>query len=185
MLTIVKIVSRQAGFSLIEIMIVLVIFAIGLAIGLPSYSLWVANSKIRNAAESILNGIQLARAEAVMRNTSVQFVVAANSGWSVGCSVPTATCPAVIQSRAASEGSVGVTVAESNSGTANTVFFNSFGSSVTAAGAAGPARVDFDVDSSVLSAANSRELRVSVFRSGSVRMCDRNLGGTDPRRCVN
>jgi len=183
-LTFGKIMRRPAGFSLIEMMIVLVIFAIGLAIGLPSYSLWVANSKIRNAAESILNGIQLARAEAVMRNTRVQFVVTTNSGWSFGCSAPTATCPAVIQSRAASEGSDGVTVAVSNSGTVNTVFFNGFGASVTAAGAVGPARVDFDVDSSVLSAANSRELRVSVFSSGSVRMCDPSLGGTDPRRCV-
>ena len=180
-----KAVTRQAGFSLIELMIVLVIVAIGLVIALPSYSTWMANSRVRNAAESILNGIQLARAEAVMRNARVQFVATANSGWTVGCSVATATCPAVIQSRAASEGSVGVTVAESNSGTANTVFFNGFGSSVTTAGLAGPLRVDFDIDSSVIGAADSRELRVSVFRSGSVRMCDPSLGGADPRRCIN
>ena len=180
-----KAVTRQAGFTLIELMIVLVIVAIGLVIALPSYSTWMANSRVRNAAESILNGIQLARAEAVMRNARVQFVAAANSDWTVGCSVVTATCPAVIQSRAASEGSAGVTVAESNSGTANTVFFNGFGSSVTTAGAAGPLRVDFDIDSSVIGAADSRELRVSVFRSGSVRMCDPSLGGADPRRCIN
>lgn len=180
-----KTVSRQAGFTLIELMIVLVIVAIGLVVALPSYSTWMANSRVRNAAESILNGIQLARAEAVMRNARVQFVSTATSDWTVGCSVPTATCPAVIQTRVASEGSRGVRVTESNSGTANTVFFNGFGSSVTTAGAAGPARVDFDIDSSVLSAADSRELRVSVFRSGSARMCDPNLGGADPRRCVN
>ncbi|MBN8463404.1 MAG: GspH/FimT family pseudopilin [Dechloromonas sp.] len=176
---------RHSGFSLIELMIVLAIVGIGLLVGLPSYANWVANSRIRNAAESIQNGLQLARSEAVRRNARVSFVVAADSGWTVGCVAVTAECPAVIQSRAASEGSTGATVVETNSGTANTVFFNSFGASVTAAGAAGPARVDVDVDSATLAAADSRNLRVSVFSGGAVRMCDPNLGGADPRRCVN
>lgn len=176
---------RQSGFSLIELMIVLVIVGIGLLVGLPSYANWVANSRIRNAAESIQNGLQLARSEAVRRNARVSFVLAADSGWTLGCVAATAECPAAIQSRAASEGSAGTTAVMSNSGTANTVFFNSFGASVTAAGAAGPARVDIDVDSATLAAADSRNLRVSIFSGGSVRMCDPNLGGTDPRRCVN
>ena len=176
---------RHSGFSLIELMIVLVIVGIGLLVGLPSYANWVANSRIRNAAESIQNGLQLARAEAVRRNASVSFVLAADSGWTLGCVNATAECPAAIQSRAASEGSAGTTAVMSNSLTANTVFFNSFGASVTAAGAAGPARVDIDVDSATLAAADSRNLRVSIFSGGSVRMCDPNLGGTDPRRCVN
>jgi type IV fimbrial biogenesis protein FimT len=176
---------RNAGFSLIELMIVLVIVAIGLLVGLPSYANWVANSRIRNAAESIQNGLQFARSEAVSRNARISFVLTADSGWTVGCVAVTANCPAIIQSRAASEGSTGVSVTVTGSGTANTLFFNSFGASVTAAGAAGPARVDVDVDSTTLAAADSRNLRISVFSGGAVRMCDPNLGGTDPRRCVN
>ena len=176
---------RISGFSLIELMIVLAIVAIALVLGLPSYSTWIANSRVRVAAESIQNGLQLARAEAVSRNTTVQFVVTGDSGWTVGCTNVSATCPAVIQARAASEGSSGTTVAVTNASTANTVYFGGFGSSTTAAAAPGPAQVDIDVDSSVLSNAQSRELRVSVFQNGSTRMCDPALGGTDPRRCVN
>jgi type IV fimbrial biogenesis protein FimT len=176
---------RESGFTLIELMITLVIVAIALVLGLPSYYTWIANSRVRVAAESIQNGLQLARAEAVSRNATVQVVVAADSGWTLGCTNVSATCPAVIETRAASEGSSGTTVVVSNASTANTVYFGGFGGSVTAAAAPGPARVDIDVDSSVASAAQSRELRVSVFQNGSTRMCDPALGGADPRRCVN
>ena len=63
------------GFSLIEMMIAVVIVGLLLMAGVPAYTTWIQNLQIRTGAEAILNGMQLARAEAVRRNTNVRFVL--------------------------------------------------------------------------------------------------------------
>ena len=65
--------NRQAGMTLIELMIGIVVLGILLALGVPTFSRWTQSSQIRNAAEAIHNGLMLARAEAVRRNTTVRF----------------------------------------------------------------------------------------------------------------
>ena len=65
--------NRQAGMTLIELMIGIVLLAILLALGAPTFFRWTQNSQIRNAAEAVQNGLTLARAEAVRRNTTVRF----------------------------------------------------------------------------------------------------------------
>lgn len=173
--------KQNAGFSLIELMVVVAIVGILAVLGLPSYNTWVQNSRIRNGAESILNGLQLARSEAVARNTIIDFVLTDTaSGWTLGCLAlnVSATCPAVIQSRAASEGSGGTSATINNASVANTVRFSNLGTLVNAGGA-----MTIDVDSTVLSASESRELTIQIGASGSVRMCDPNVGGDDPRKC--
>ena len=57
------------GFSLIELIVVLAVLAILLAAGASNFSVWMTNSRIRTTAESIQNGLQMARAEAVRRKT--------------------------------------------------------------------------------------------------------------------
>lgn len=64
-----------AGFTLIELMFAIAIVGILLAVGLPEASKWTQNTKIRTASESISHGLQLARGEAVRRNTPVEFVL--------------------------------------------------------------------------------------------------------------
>jgi type IV fimbrial biogenesis protein FimT len=44
-----------------------------LAAAVPAFTTWIGNSQIRNTAEALLSGIQLARAEAVRRNIRVRF----------------------------------------------------------------------------------------------------------------
>src|SRR5262245_23186772 len=76
---------RQHGFSMIEAMVAIAILAIGLALGMPAMGEAVQNARIRSASESILAGLQTARAEAVRRNIDVQFAFATTDGtdWSV------------------------------------------------------------------------------------------------------
>lgn len=71
------------GMTLVEIMITIVIIAILYAAAAPSFSEWVQNTRIRTAAESIQNGLSLAKSEAVHRNTTAQFVSCGGSSWDV------------------------------------------------------------------------------------------------------
>jgi type IV fimbrial biogenesis protein FimT len=58
---------KQAGFSLIEMMIVVAILGITASVAIPSYRTWIQNTKVRTGAESIMNGIQKARSEIYFR----------------------------------------------------------------------------------------------------------------------
>ncbi|WP_293934399.1 GspH/FimT family pseudopilin [Iodobacter sp.] len=70
--------SSQAirrGFSLVEVMIVLVIFGVLVAIAMPGFQGWVRSAKLRSFAESFQTAIQTARAEAINRNAYVELVL--------------------------------------------------------------------------------------------------------------
>ena len=193
--------AGQRGVSIIEVMIAVTILVILLMVGLPSFSIWMQNTKIRTVAESILAGLQLARNEAVRRNAVVRFqfvnnftnacALSNNSGnWIVSQDDPANNCnaapsetvaPRIIQFKAAIEGSPDVTISATNStGAASTfVAFNGLGR-VTATTKI--ARID--VDSSVLAATDSRDLRILVTPGGQVRLCDPNVASSsDPRYC--
>lgn len=178
--------SGCRGFSLIELLVGIVILAILMSLAMPSFQTWLQNSQIRNAAESVQNGLQRARAEAVGRNTDVEFALGTGSSWVI--QLPDGT---VIESRSASEGSRNVAVAVVPAG-ATTVTFNNFGGILnanrgadqtigTADDTAPFTRVD--LDSSVLAAADSQELRVTIGLGGNVRMCDPNAPVGSPRAC--
>lgn len=183
---------KALGFTLVELLVTMAVIGVLGALAIPSYTAWIQNNKIRTAAESIQNGIQIARGEAVKRNALVQFDLrGASSAWTV-CVSPVApgACPdpddatTTVQSRAASEGSsADITLATSDAGP---FVFNSFGVMTSPVpGAGGLVTIDVDVNTSVLSAAESRELRIVIGVGGSVRMCDPSLdtAGTDPRKC--
>lgn len=65
--------AMQRGFTLVELFIGLMIVAMLLAMAAPSFSSWIQNTQIRTTAEAVQNGLQLARAEAVRRNTLISF----------------------------------------------------------------------------------------------------------------
>jgi type IV fimbrial biogenesis protein FimT len=66
--------SRTRGFTIIEVLVVITVIGILLAVGLPSYAIWAQNLRIRSAAESVQNGLQIARATAIARNTQAILV---------------------------------------------------------------------------------------------------------------
>lgn len=165
--------GKSLGFTLIELMIGITIFAIAMAMGVPSYQTWMQNTQIRNAAESIQNGLQRARSEAVKGNTNVFFRLDTNSGWTIASGVPAA--PNVIEARSANEGSRNVTRTVLPAG-ATIITYGSLGALVANQDAPVTlAPTEINLDSSVLDAADSRDLRVALGVGGNVRMCDPNL----------
>jgi len=166
-----------AGFTLIELMVVIVILAIMLFIALPNFAVWMQNTQIRTAGEAVLNGMQLARAEAIRRNINVELRLDVSSGWTARV----ASTGEVIQSRLAGEGSAAALVTITPAG-AQTVTFNSFGSVAT--NADGTATLtEIKIDSPAIAAADSRELCILVRAGGNVRMCDPQVVVTDTRSC--
>lgn len=63
--------SSQRGFSFVEIMVVVAVMAIILSIAAPSFTRYLNGVGIRSAAESVLNGLQVARGEAIRSNNTV------------------------------------------------------------------------------------------------------------------
>jgi type IV fimbrial biogenesis protein FimT len=163
--------NGQSGFSLIELMIGIVIMTILVGIGLPSFQTWLQNTQIRNAAESIANGLQRARAEAVSRNTNVEFVLGAGSSWVINV-----VGGAEIESRSSSEGSknVVVTAVDKDSNAAEKITYTNLGGVVPAADAL--AQVDLDIPG------DHRNLRIVIGVGGNARMCDPNVGA-GPSAC--
>lgn len=65
----------RRGFTIIEFMIGLGIVALLMALGLPAFKDFLANGKIRNAAENLQSFLNQARSEAINRNQPVQFLL--------------------------------------------------------------------------------------------------------------
>ena len=187
---------RTAGFSLIELMIGLTIAAVLVMLALPSYSVWVADAQIRNAAESIASGLRYAQGQAISQNTRVEFVLnpaAGTGGWTALQIDPT-TCAtiATLQAGTFREGAdrVGFTVVPAG---ATKVQFTSLG--VFAAPCDGTALINQVQIASAL--AGSRNLNVLVGGGASgvagqgsrtgIKICDPQanikFGPNDPKSC--
>jgi type IV fimbrial biogenesis protein FimT len=173
----------QAGFTMIELMVVVIVLGIVLSVAIPSFRAMIANTQIRSVAESVRNGLQLARAEAVKRNESVIFTLNADGSWQLGCvnvladldGDGQADCPAVITQKGVREGG-GDDVTIVGSGQAA---FTSLGML-----AALPVPLtQVDITSSTL-ATGTRPLRITLGAGGNARMCDPTIvTAGDARAC--
>lgn len=164
--------GRGRGFTLIELMIVIVVVAIGAALAAPSFRETIANYRVRGGAESIVNGLNYARAEAVRRNGSVTFTLnASGSGWSVDQIAPTAQA---IQTRPDAD-SPGVTAASSTASRVATFLPTGMVDST------GVRLSRVTVSSSV---AGTESRQIDILGGGLIRMCDPTVAvANDPRRC--
>ena len=182
--------SRQCGFTLIELMVVLTIMTLLLLAVAPSFSSWVANAKVRSVAEEVANGLRMAQAEAIRRNRPAVFVVtnlapglsqtpAANGvNWYVqvlpllGASSQAATDPDYVQGSNYAKQS-GVTIAS----TSPVLCIGSVGSVVAISDTAtnnvlGVACTAGAKTYTVSKSNADRALKVMVSVGGQVRMCD-------------
>ncbi|MCG6916229.1 MAG: GspH/FimT family pseudopilin [Deltaproteobacteria bacterium] len=62
------------GFTLIELITIMVIVFILLAVGIPAYMSWVPDMKLRSAIRDIKSDIEMAKSRAIRENTSCALV---------------------------------------------------------------------------------------------------------------
>jgi type IV fimbrial biogenesis protein FimT len=195
----------QTGLSLIEVMIGLAIMGILMAIGLPNMAIWLNNSQIRAAGETVLAGLTLARVEAVRRNQIVRFQLVSDlsatcvltqsgTSWVVSQDDPTGLCdqapsdaaaPRIIQTRSGSEGTPRAVVAAATSAT---VYFNGLGRVTSPGGALNMTQLAITNPSGGtcehVDGGDMRCLRINISIGGEARMCDPAVTDvTDPRKC--
>jgi type IV fimbrial biogenesis protein FimT len=175
-----------AGFSLVELMIVMAVIGVLLMFAVPSFSEFLANQQIRVGADAVLNGIQVARAEAVRRNRSVQVAIdVPNSGWVVSESAS----GTVVQTRTHEEGSRNTNLTTMPGGSTTITFTPLGGVTGNIDGSFSVTQIDLDNPSGgacQTAAGAMRCLRILVTGGGSVRMCDPNVPVVvppDPRAC--
>jgi type IV fimbrial biogenesis protein FimT len=182
---------RAAGFTLIELLIAVVIAAFLILLAGPMYADFIANSRIRNAGEALLNGVRQTQAEAVRRNTPAWFVLDPAVGYKVYALNPTdganddgsdAAHPwPVTPFVFADQGGANVSV--TGAGSLTTVTFDGLGR-ITPNVDASASLTQIDITSSSVS--SPRPLRVVVQAlggSGGTKLCDPAMASTDPAGC--
>lgn len=195
---------------MIEIAVTLAVFGLLLAMAMPSLGAWMVNARIRNTAESVHEGLQKARTEAVARNQNITFwlvsledpkvmgddcALAADGGsWVVSVGDPSGQCasapstttdPRIVAARPIGEGGDGVSVTSSNSGPGvppSSITFNPLGQVV----GGNPITAISVKSASDPDNEDLRRYQIVVSSGGRTLMCDEGVEDeSDPRRCPN
>lgn len=188
--------NDQGGFTLVETLIALAIVAILLFLAAPTFTAWIQNTRIRTTGDSILTGLQLARAEAVRRNIPMRFQLTdtadntcalstTGTNWVISLTDPTGICATapsdtgvIYQVRSAAEASGNTTVAAGQA----VYIYNGLGR-LTAA-PVGVIDIQNPTNGACATASGpTRCLRIVVSLSGLARMCDPARTSTDPQSC--
>lgn len=75
----------QFGFTIIELMAVVLIASILIMVAIPSFTSFVINNRMTTEANSLVTSLQVARSEAVKRNSSVYVgSTSGNGNWGQG-----------------------------------------------------------------------------------------------------
>ena len=95
--------SAQGGFTLIELLVTITIFGVMLAIAIPNLTSWLLTTKARSVSEFYMDGLSLARRQAVSHNAAsrISFTANANTGqmdWQVDICFPVPGTPCSAQS---------------------------------------------------------------------------------------
>ena len=98
--------AAEAGFTLLELMVVVSIVAIMAAVGIPSMLDMMRSAQLRSSTSQLYDAIILARSEAVKRNAQVDIQPGTtcvnpasnnSAAWTGGWSVQLSGCGAILQ----------------------------------------------------------------------------------------
>jgi type IV fimbrial biogenesis protein FimT len=186
----------QRGFTLIEILIGLAIFAFLAMLAAPMYADMLANTEVRNAAESILDGVRQAQASAVKFNAPAKFVLTSD-GWTVfmvdtvdsdadtGPAYDANVCSSAhTEPTCARVWTFHQGASRASISTTGTVSFNAFGQIVPNDDASATLA---QVDVTTTAIASPHNLRVLIITTaqptGALKLCDTNYAASDPMGC--
>lgn len=98
---------RNRGFSIVELMIVLVIIAISISLALPSWQTMIEKRRVVAGAEQIVSFISLARGEAIKRGQEVTVSWHSNGShsenWCIGLKLGAVACDCMVTTTTASD----------------------------------------------------------------------------------
>lgn len=164
-----------AGFTLVELLVTITVLAVLMGVAAPSFNSQIANYRTRTGAEGIVNGLQLARTEAIRRNTNVSFTLNAGTGWKVAVVSPAST----IQVRPAGESGTNLQISSLND--QPSLSFTSMGTVSGYSVTANLSRVTVAPPASVT---HGDTYQIDVFAGGQIRMCNAAITAAgDPRKC--
>jgi type IV fimbrial biogenesis protein FimT len=196
----------QRGFGLVEILVGLTIFGIAMAAALPAFNDWMINSRIRASAESLQQGLYLARSEAARRNSLVRFQMVSSLAstcalsttgayWVVnmGTTSPANSCNSSLSDTTSPFLLAVSPTIRTNSTTAYTanrsaLGFDGLGRLSTLGGTVAITTFTVDVSDTsgtcLASSGSLQCLRVQVSPGGQIRLCDpSHSGASDPLTC--
>ena len=75
--------TKRSGYTLIEVLIALAIFALLLMLAGPFYNELIGNAQVRNAGEAVLNGVRMSQSEALKHNLPAIFTLDPSTGFSI------------------------------------------------------------------------------------------------------
>ena len=190
--------TLRRGFSLIELMITLTVVAVVLLLAAPWIGDWLQNTQIRNAADSMLTGIKLARMEALKRNSPVLFQMMSSTDASCGlstsganwvvsvnsavglCNGDSQSTPFIIRKKASGEGTTNVVYAATQA----SIGFDSLGRVTPAPASDIVVFVTNPTGGDCVPGGPMRCQTIVVTAGGQTRMCDPAVtDATDPRSC--
>lgn len=191
--------TRNAGFTLIELVITVALSAILMLLALPLMQEWMNNSKVRTTADTVQNGLRQAKAEAIRRSRTTAFFLTDDTAFaSVGQNNPADSVELAKDAAkhwglfaASGHGKSAEFIEAGLQNDVNTqvrisgpaaICFNSLGrlierddldiGDVECEASAIPATFNIEMNQ------DTRNLRITVSAGGSIRMCDPAKTGT-------
>ena len=181
---------------MIEILVALAVIALVIGLGTPTALTWIQNLQVRAAANAMVGGLQMARLEALRRNTTVAFELTDpnSTAWHVclfnttlgNCSpgdLATSDAGGQANARAGVETVFSDFASPLNPGDniPQLVAFDSFGR-VSPQSPTNIARID--LRNPMLSGTDERRMSIRISTAGQIRMCDPALSlAVNPQGC--